>query len=1236
VRCKTIVQILGLAALAGGLFQMHSVLTPPSAEARSVSQSGAAFPGFPLDQVRKIELHFDATSLEELTKSTTSRKTGLEQRQQMRDWLLFAVLSDAGLQSDELRQVLFDQPPIRRGYFEAVASYENGSTRSRCIGDGRVIALVPRDSPEQEREDLAHIADEQRKNLGDVPKSVFVFEYELDESQRVGWVTRRKAIDGRELFTEHYGYQQQPITSIEGLKSFLTKMDDLTFASMDGSALTLGGRNLLDPRSVGLRVEDVAALWQSETGVQKAQQELDQLRSRWENKTYVTEEERAALESGFQREVEELKARSDLAEGSGFSLDPAYDYEGLAAFVRRFESELEALVSTEDVREAVAGLESRNEVPLLKLLDGLSRSEEPRAMLLGGLLQASQEMFRFQAARYDGRLQGTEVGMVLFYTDLLAKLWALDFVGSAPKPEAVEDFVPLLTTSVSPIYLQEETELPSTRLWFGPRSLGFQIVEAGPSVLFARNATRIYAASSNPLKPGEEAEPNASSSAFLGWWDNHYEEVARFEPQYQRLNEIMKWSLVISWLAENGQMERLGFVAEHQVDHSNWFPVWVQRQPDLRFHDWSKVEFENQRPGTSFNGVTTEALPILKSEEAEQASGAFWLSGGVSLGNKKIFAERISLPEEISPLLRRSHLDYRAIEGLAEGRAFRLKTLEEADFEFGSILADRAPVVARAREAAKLRAPDLELKNLPFELNYRATPAGLRIDARAGSSPLGRFAVSRAKNGFKVGFESLDLEQANALGRKVVDSVLDGKEPARVLAADSRVAAVVHTEGVEGWFVRIKGSDRWLGLHPEGEPTAAMAESAEMRVGGWRPGGQEAPRFVAGWVEEGIAPVQLKEVGHVEVKPPVGSEGGISIVTNRGPPPPTARDIELAWGDVRVPAKRDVGGHYYFEGKNLPEALQKDPSRLRELIGSKDAVDLENRLARLQNGSYAEVAGDLSRDPVLFKKQIQQLRASRIREAEQEMAAGRPDEASRIFDTLIDVFGPDPDLSVRQALARLGEGKVAGAADALGDVLPAIHDPAPLFAGIDARLAQPGISAGERIDLFKLGRALDMQSLAARNPLQKTAVRLATDSHGQLDFHLLLLDAARGRRVAWSDIRSRRVYLDLDDPALHNVDWSPGGTMSFPEPVSQRLTVLELPNWEIAHAQPGVIEQVATKHRYRLASQALRLENLRSYSSLRNEPCSSAADRDQRPDCDPYVYLVTTQPAPPPGPRVGS
>ena len=88
----------------------------------------------------------------------------------------------------------------------------------------------------------------------------------------------------------------------------------------------------------------------------------------------------------------------------------------------------------------------------------------------------------------------------------------------------------------------------------------FDLYLFADALLFGRNATRVYAASSNPLAPGQESEPNAASAAFLAWWDRHYEAIAAFEPEYQRLNEIMKWSLVVSWLAQRDSLDRLGFL----------------------------------------------------------------------------------------------------------------------------------------------------------------------------------------------------------------------------------------------------------------------------------------------------------------------------------------------------------------------------------------------------------------------------------------------------------------------------------------------------------------------------------------------------------------------------------------------------------------------------------------------------------------------------------------------------
>jgi hypothetical protein len=1213
---KRVVQVLSLVGIAAALFQILSVTTPRPVEAEAQERSKAtAFARFPEGQTRRIDFQADDSAFAGLT--------ALESQQQMRDWLLFSVVSDAGLGPKEIREVLFELPPIRRGYLEPVSNYEYGETRSRSIDGDQVIALIQKGTPEEEAEQLAHVADEQRKNLGKVPGSFLVFEYELRPEEKAGWITRRATVKGQELFTEAAGYRQANVTSAADLETFLAQVDDLTFVSLEGSGLTLGGRRLRGRIPRNLRVEDVAALYQSEEAVRKTRREREEFNARWDRKTYSTETEKALLESQYEQERKELEEKSgSLAEGSGFSLDPIFDYERLSELFQRISPKLEELaakegdqspISASEIQAAGEALKEHKEAPFLELAYKMSQSQSLEMVVTSKLLEGVQERLRFQAARYDGKLQGTEVGMVLFYTDLLAKLWALDYMGSAPRPEEVADFVPLLKVPVTPIYLREEAELPGTRLWFGPRDQGFQMVNSGPGMLFARNATRIYAASSNPLKPGEEAEPNASSAAFLGWWNNHYERVARFEPQYQRLNEVMKWSLLVSWLGDQSHMERLSFLTDWKVDHSQWFPEWVRRQPDLQFRLWDAVKFYNPHAATTFKAVQTEAMPILYSKSNEQPGGSFTLSGGVSLGSEKVFETRIALPEEVPSLLKRSYFDYRSVEGLEEG-IFRLKTLEQAELEFGQILGDSASVVAKARPAAKLRSSDLEIRNAPFEVEYRATPAGLHIDARAGATEIGRLSVSPTKNGFKVGFESLDLEQGGKLARQVIDGVLDGRDPLQVIASEPRVAAVLHESAGDGYFVRLKGADRWLRLAPEGEPSVAIGEEVQMRVGGWRAGSEEAPRWTAAWVEEGTPPLQLQDGGYVVVEPPASSGGGaVMEVANKGPPP-GAGSVELPFGDVRVRALRDARGRYYFEGKALPESLRKDPSRLTELIGGKPAADLDNSLARLRRGSYDAVGHDLAKDPVLFKKSLLQYKADKFLEADQLAAAGRHEETARILDSLAETFGPDPDLSLRQALAQLGKGRAANAVDTLDDAL----------ARIDARLAQAKMPAAEREALFRMRRGLEMQEAILGNPALRMETRFGLDPHGKIDFYGVLLDSVKGKKVPLQEIRSSHVYVDagIDAPEVHNIDWSPPLQGKIDEAVSRQLDVTEFSSWEIAHAQPGALREAASGHQFRLGSPAAKaLEH-----SLRQEPCSGDADRQQRPECDPYVYLITMRP----------
>ena len=115
-------------------------------------------------------------------------------------------------------------------------------------------------------------------------------------------------------------------------------------------------------------------------------------------------------------------------------------------------------------------------LPFLLLKEELSKSKDKEDAVLRTALEFLDSQHRAQCARYDGPLSGTRVGMVLFYTDLLAKLWAsVDYYGEAPT-EAVLGFLsaPRVKPKLEPEYWEESWRLPSTRLWVTVHSLEAQ------------------------------------------------------------------------------------------------------------------------------------------------------------------------------------------------------------------------------------------------------------------------------------------------------------------------------------------------------------------------------------------------------------------------------------------------------------------------------------------------------------------------------------------------------------------------------------------------------------------------------------------------------------------------------------------------------------------------------------------------------------------------------------------
>lgn len=829
----------------------------------------SAVTAFPADEPVTVDLEIDEDSIACLS--------GREVTEQIRDWLLFTVVSSSALSPGEVNEVFYDLPASRCGYLDGVANFDYGPTRSRYIGNGQIVALLPPAESNARLDQLGRIVDEHRKNVGEVPSAITVFEYNIDLSTQTANITQRGTVDAQRLFTESNGYYTSTVNNLGDLERFMKQIDDLTYASVEGSALVLGGRKIKNRSYQGIRVEDVAAIWKSEVaiaanetragGIEKEFHEAwstlndifedftkfdvtrlrddtaklkkirddAQIRRQTNPTGPATFSPAISAYDGWQRiqtailnhnlagidnEIKRIKKlRSDqraaveaillkqgkslsLARESGFSLDPTYDFEGLSKF---FAKELEPVlreiaasspkeITQREITAAKTALTNKDPDPFLRLLGKLSKAGDTEIAEL--IHDATKVDYAFQHARYDGELKGTEVGMVLFYTDLLAKLWALDFMNSTPSKH-IRGFYPLSDAPVSPVHQANVDNFSDTRLWFGPRNQGFQLAgDNSNKMFFGRTATRVYSASHDPFAPGEEQEGNASAAEFLGWWDAHYDEIARYEPQYERLNEIMKWSVVIGWLSNSERLSSMNFLKDVAVNNSNRFPDWVNRNPNLKFQDWKEIGFHP----AGYKNSSTESLPLLTSPSGD-------LMGGVSLGGKEVFRSRTPLTSDtkVSALGRRSNRDYSAASSPVTTGSESFKSIEGSTYTLSNDPGPIAELVAKAKERISLRDSASELNpSLSFSRKLTKNAQSLKLETSAGQVPVGELKITKLQNGFEIGSQSRALEAGHAFGRQL--SLADNPDALIKSHPDVQTA---YKLSESDYVVKLRGQNKW-------------------------------------------------------------------------------------------------------------------------------------------------------------------------------------------------------------------------------------------------------------------------------------------------------------------------------------------------------------------------------------------------------------------------------------------
>jgi tetratricopeptide (TPR) repeat protein len=1178
---------------------------------------------------------------------------------QFRDWLLYAVLEESGLDSEALRKALYDVPAERAGFTLPVGAFEFGEMRSRIVGgEGTVVALVPKLAPKDganRHDQLAQIADAALTSLGTRPRRLEVFEYTVDPAELVGTVTRLPDIAGEKLFTPEYGFTEKAISSAADLESFLSATDDVSSVEFTDGSLRVSGRNT--GQKIGrMRLEDVAALWQSEKSLAADKSRIDEFNAKWRTDSYlesVAEEEykkqlaaipggageesapadsnpfstssqlglndlktdedaerllkprrvfpdptdlaqkypegavgsaaRAALERRFKdkeylrgllqkrHDAEEAELKASLSskgsegipQGSGFSLDPSFDYKELESVFNVVQS----ILPPEELENIRNHIRNRDEGPFL---DALYKVQQDKSNKVGAFLAPmATELLnkaKFQHARYDGSLAGTEDGMVLFYTDLLAKLWALDYFDRAPEQQ-IRGFVPLLKVSISPIYQEEERQLSGTRLWFGPRDNGYSKLKNG--LAFSRVATRVYAASSNTLQPGKEAQANATSSRFLGWWNDRYAQVAEFEPQYKRLNQIMKWSVILGWLPSTAGLDRMSYLADVPVKRDNWFPDWAKGNADLKFRDWTResncpngrhqsVRFYDK----GYLGVDTESMPILYSCDWGKNEDEHSFSGGVSLGSRAEVEARAALADTVDETARRANLE--PIPAL-ENETLAVQTTDKTTFRFAQV-ANGEPAEVKALAAVKLRGDEVELKGAPIKSSFRKDPSGLTVKVSAGGHPVSELVIRHRPGSADIDILELPRLQENArsIGRTIGRAAEDSESSIAAVAARPEVARAVEANG--NIYVQVRDTPQtWIRYRPEGAPRMDIAADANMRMGFATGSRGNSSRWDAAFIDSNTANKEMASAGRYLVPDDSrGARPGVAFSVNgRGPPPTGHAPPAIDLGDV-PPEKRDViaaiggGSNHGPRGPNPPNGGEGGGGG----GGGGNEGGGGGGGDSFNGASFGpdEVGRKAINEPDALFAWIEGNRRAKLNAADEYIKQGKFDEAIRELDGAAAVMPNDPDILLRRAIAKAGSHSAdrARAASRLNLKPSEMPD---FVARLD--VAAQHLSGAEADDLYALYVGTTAKS-------QGRQARYFYKPDNSMGVEVAIIDARKGAEASAVTGDLRYTFA--------TVDTAPAGKIVEAIPPPSRP--LRIEDDVVARLEPDRIYDQTSGHRY--------------------------------------------------------
>lgn len=607
-----------------------------------------SFPCHPSINLDKKIFNVDISSLTSFYESLTED----EKPEQIRDWAMYGLVCELDIPKSKKMEILRETIPMRYPFMKNKVKYEISPGRIEYISDTDCVVLID-NRAFNDRQVLGNIVDRKYAGNNYIPETINLFGYNLSADNKTIIVTFLETIPSKKLFTQEYNYFQREIKSTKDLNEFIGRIDDITKVQWDKDSVLLAGRKYPGKPGISLTIEDIAVLYQAYNTpvtpekeasnrhnynifINQKYEEILKRESRLKKAIKSGQVKKSQIISQIQQQIPYVPLGQEDS-NVGFSLDVGYDYNNMAVdlvklankdpgLIEQSNPELAQLLDSIKVSltNASTRVNQQHDIePILVLRRKYNDSGNMYEKYLNNILEKIMTNNSYQYARYDGKLQGTIPGMMLFYTDLLAKLWALDYNGLFPK---IPGFRTMPEIKVPRLYWEDFIRLSKTRLWFGFKQESFEIY--GKRLLFEPVATRVYSASSDPLFPGRESEPNYQSGEFLNWWDMHYQDVADFEPQYHRLNQVQKWGCILLILKEE-KYHILDFLFNVSVTRNLDFENWYSNTDYLKHK--TKVPFLDKN---KYNR-TTECLALMKSNPYPLLGGNFFLSGGVSLASKK-------------------------------------------------------------------------------------------------------------------------------------------------------------------------------------------------------------------------------------------------------------------------------------------------------------------------------------------------------------------------------------------------------------------------------------------------------------------------------------------------------------------------------------------------------------------------------------------------------------------------